>query len=110
MRMRREHDPDIFTTYGSRCGTLVVLVFCDRREYIVASRGLCFEPIFAGPFPGAQFLGLSMSEDVCSLEVSVGTTIFPCFESIASNRNLRRSEDGGNTIPDSRVLSGESLI
>jgi hypothetical protein len=44
MTLRREHDPDFFTTLGSSYGTLVMLVLCDCREYIVASRGLCFEP------------------------------------------------------------------
>jgi hypothetical protein len=36
---------------------------------------------FAGPFTGAQFLGISISEDVCALKFSVGTIVFRvnCF-------------------------------
>jgi hypothetical protein len=32
--------------------------------------------------------------------------MFLCFESIASIRNLRRSDGGGNTYQDSGVLVG----
>jgi hypothetical protein len=92
---------------------LGILVLCDCRDYIVASRGLrLLRADFAGPFSGAQFLGVSISEDACALKVSLGINMFllPLFESIASIRNLRRSDDGGNTYQDSGVLTRESLM
>ena len=71
MTLRCEHDPDFFTTLGSRYGTLAMLVLCDCREYIAASKETrtLLGADFAGPFPGAQFLGIRISEDV---EVAVG--------------------------------------
>lgn len=66
---------------------------------------------FAGPFPGAQFLETSIvSDEVCALKVSVGIMMFPCFESIASISNLRRSDDGDNTHQDSGALAGGNLM
>ena len=74
-----------------------MLGLCDCREYTVASKRTLLQADFAGPFPGAQFFGIRINEDV-NVSVDIMPVMFPRSESIASIRNLRRSDDGGNTV------------